>query len=304
MVLVLILGVALAGFALIVIGRALLIPRMRAVHNVAGIEQYGFSATTRVDDPESRSVVNDLASFVGGAVSRRFGGSHEEQLRGYLVAAGMYETSARMLFGYQLLAAVGVPAAWLWVTATNSGLSTAIVVIGTGLTAVLGWLTPVSLVRRRGQARLSDIDYALPELIDLIVVSLEAGIGFAGALNVAADRISGPLGEELRLANQEQRMGLTVTDSLENLQKRAPTEIVRSFTRSIVQGERLGVSMGQIMRNLAIEMRLRRRQMAEERAHKAPVKMLFPLVFMIFPAMFVVLLGPAMYTILDQLKNK
>ena len=79
---------------------------------------------------------------------------------------------------------------------------------------------------------------------------------------------------------------------------------VKSFVRSVVQGERLGVSMGQIMRNLAVEMRMRRRQLAEEKAHKAPIKMLFPLVFMIFPSMFVVLLGPAMYSIIDNLGSK
>jgi tight adherence protein C len=98
-------------------------------------------------------------------------------------------------------------------------------------------------------------------------------------------------------------MGLSPTDALENMLVRCPTDTVRSFVRAIVEGERLGVSIGQIMRNLAVDMRKRRRQMAEERAHKAPVKLVFPLVFMIFPAVFVVLLGPAMFQILDALKK-
>ena len=179
-----------------------------------------------------------------------------------------------------------------------------LIVVGTALMAVLGWIAPVSIVKGRAKKRLAEVDYSLPELIDLIVVSLEAGIGFAGSLNVAADRILGPLGEELRLTNQEQRMGLQGWEALENFQKRCPTDTVKSFVRSVVQGERLGVSMGQIMRNLAVEMRMRRRQLAEEKAHKAPIKMLFPLVFMIFPSMFVVLLGPAMYSIIDNLGSK
>jgi tight adherence protein C len=79
---------------------------------------------------------------------------------------------------------------------------------------------------------------------------------------------------------------------------------VRSFVRAMIQGERLGVSIGQIMRNLALEMRKRRRQKAEERAQKAPIKILFPLVFLIFPAMFVIVLGPAMYTISDTFSGK
>ena len=86
-----------------------------------------------------------------------------------------------------------------------------------------------------------------------------------------------------------------------------PRDLVQARRRDLErrgQGERLGVSMGQIMRNLAVEMRMRRRQLAEEKAHKAPIKMLFPLVFMIFPSMFVVLLGPAMYSIIDNLGSK
>jgi tight adherence protein C len=85
--------------------------------------------------------------------------------------------------------------------------------------------------------------------------------------------------------------------------ERADTPGMRSFVRSVLQGETLGVSIGQILRNIASEMRKRRRAVAEERAQKAPVKILFPLVFMIFPAMFVVLLGPAVYSLLDALKQ-
>jgi tight adherence protein C len=299
----LIVGVALFGLALVILGRAFVAPRLRAAHSVAGIEQYGFSATLRIDDVESRSVINDLASLVGNVVSGRFGILREAELRQHIVSAGMYRLSARMLLGYQVLAVVALPAAWLYIS-VSGGFSSFEVFAGTAVIGVLGWMAPVSIVKGRAKKRLAEVDYALPELIDLIVVSLEAGIGFSGSLNVAADRILGPLGEELRLANQEQRMGLQGWEALENLQKRCPTDTVKSFVRSVVQGERLGVSMGQIMRNLAVEMRMRRRQMAEERAHKAPIKMLFPLVFMIFPSMFVVLLGPAMYSILDNLKGQ
>jgi tight adherence protein C len=151
------------------------------------------------------------------------------------------------------------------------------------------------IVNRRGRSRLEQIEYELPELVDLLVVTLEAGISFAGSMQLAAERVRGPLGEELRLSLQEQRMGLSVTDALRNMMQRADTPSVRSFVRSILQGEQLGVSTGQIMRNLAGEMRKRRRSAAEERAQKAPVKLLFPLIFLMFPAMFVILLGPAAF---------
>jgi tight adherence protein C len=153
-------------------------------------------------------------------------------------------------------------------------------------------------VRRRSRMRLDQIDDGMPELIDLLVTMVEAGIGFSGSLRLAADRLRGPLGQELRLAVQEQNMGLGAEEALTNLSTRADTPAVRSFVRSIIQGETLGVSMGKIMRDLALEMRKRRRQVAEERAQKAPTKMLFPLIFLIFPAMFVVLLGPSIFQFL------
>jgi tight adherence protein C len=145
------------------------------------------------------------------------------------------------------------------------------------------------------------MDDALPELIDLLVVTVEAGLGLSGSMQVAADRLRGPLGDELRLTLQEQRMGLTTTEALRNLLDRADTPGIRAFVRAIVQGETLGISIGQIMRDVATDMRKRRRQKAEERAQKAPIKILFPLIFLIFPAMFVVLLAPAIFAFLDAL---
>jgi tight adherence protein C len=122
-------------------------------------------------------------------------------------------------------------------------------------------------------------------------------MGFAGSMQMAAERFTGPLGDELRLALQEQAMGLPVDQSLEHMLSRANTDGMRSFVRSIRQGESLGVSIGQILRDLATEMRQRRRAAAEERAQKAPIKILFPLVGLIFPAIFVVVLAPGVISI-------
>jgi tight adherence protein C len=98
-------------------------------------------------------------------------------------------------------------------------------------------------------------------------------------------------------------MGLQLLQALDNMLKRCDTPAMRSFVRAMVQGERLGVSVGQILRSLALEMRKRRRAKAEEQAQKAPLKILFPLVFLIFPAMFVVILGPAVISIFDAFKG-
>ena len=157
------------------------------------------------------------------------------------------------------------------------------------------------VVDRKARARLDEIEYSLPELVDLLVVTIEAGIGFAGSMRIASQRLGGPLGQELRLTLQEQNMGLSTTEALKNMGERSQSPSVRTFVRSVTQGETLGVSIGQIMRNLALEMRKRRRAAAEERAQKAPIKMLFPLIFFIFPAIFVVLLVPAVIHIIDAL---
>jgi tight adherence protein C len=157
------------------------------------------------------------------------------------------------------------------------------------------------MVKRRARYRLDAIEYDLPELIDLLVVGVEAGLGFSAAMSAAVGRLPGPLGEEMRLMLQEQTLGLTPVEALTNVLSRVDTPSLRSFVRSIVQGEQLGISIGDVLRNVALEMRKRRRAAAEERAQKAPIKMLFPLIFLIFPAMFVVILGPAIFAFLDAL---
>jgi tight adherence protein C len=141
----------------------------------------------------------------------------------------------------------------------------------------------------------------MPDMIDLLVVTIEAGLGILASMRVASETLPDPLGQELRLTLQEQRMGLSVGEALESLGRRADCPNMRVFVRSLTQGEKLGVSMGTTMRNLAVEMRKRRKAAAEERAQKMPVKMLFPLLFFIFPAIFIVLLVPAFIQIGDLL---
>jgi tight adherence protein C len=167
--------------------------------------------------------------------------------------------------------------------------------------ALCGWRIPLILVRRRATSRALEIEREVPNLIDQIVVMLEAGVSFSSSLQISAERLKGALGREMRLALQEQRMGASLTDSLNHLRERVESSNLKSFARAVVQGERLGVSIGQVMRDLAIEMRKRRRQMAEERAQKTPVKLLLPLVFLILPTMFIVVLVPPALNVMETL---
>ncbi len=264
---------------------------------VTQAKSYGFAAERPREPLETvrRKPVMQLAAGLGGLVERVFGVG-EHGVRQLLLAAGKYDTDPMTIVGFRVLGAALAPV-WFWLS-ISAGMSILVVVAGTVVVGIGGWMAPVVALTRRARFRKSRIDYELPELIDLLVVTLEAGLSFLASLHLAADRLEeGPLGAELRLMLHEQRMGLGVNDALESMLRRAETPSLRTFVRSVVQGETLGVSMGAIMRNLAVEMRKRRRAMAEQRAQKAPTKMLFPLIFLIFPAMFVVLLGPVYWSL-------
>jgi tight adherence protein C len=164
---------------------------------------------------------------------------------------------------------------------------------------VVSWVLPAAHVRTRGQRRLDRVDRDLPELIDILTVTIEAGLGFGGSLQLVSDRFDGPLGDELRLTLQEQTMGLSTEVALSNMLERCDTPSVRSFVRAVLQGDALGVSIGAMLRNVATEVRKRRAALARERAQKAPVKLLFPLVFLIFPAMLLVMMFPVALSIIQ-----
>ena len=303
MIIFLFIGLGLTVLSVVLILRALGFARGRSASTVNSIDSYGFTGRTeavllRSRRKKTQTSVDGYVTKLGEFVSRHVQGLDNEHVRRELVGAGLYSLSPRTFAGYRAISAVGVPALCVWALA-QSGQSP-LLVFGAGVFAVLvGWRVPRIIVQSRGKRRQTEIDYQLPELIDLLVVTVEAGVGFTGSLRIAGERIGGVLGEELGLTLQEQKMGLTTNEALANMLERVETPGMRSFIRSILQGETLGVSIGQILRNVALEMRKRRRALAEERAQKAPIKILFPLIFMIFPAIFVIILAPAVYALLD-----
>jgi tight adherence protein C len=296
--LLLIVGLALVASVAALLARAVALPRLRAMDHLARLDAYGFSAA-EPDGERPRALtgtLDDVAKRLGSLFAGRIKGFAEADMRRELMAAGMYRTSPVTLVGYRVMSAVSLPTTVLWIV-SSAGLAGPAGVVVVLLAAGFGWVGPMTVVRRRARRRLQQIDDELPALVDLLVVTVEAGLSLGGSLQLAAARSSGPLGDELRLALQEQTMGLPTDRAMANMLARADTAGMRSFVRSIRQGESLGVSIGQIMRNLADEMRARRKALAEERAQKAPIKILFPLVALIFPAIFMVLLGPAILSI-------
>ena len=300
MVLLALLALALAGVAVAAVFRLLTLSRTRIAAHLDDVGAYGYaaaaSALSQEKPAKDGSALSAIAGRLGNRVAGRMGAAREDKLRKLLMAAGMYSTSARTVLGYRLLAAVMLSGLGVMM-----GGNVLLRVAMAALFAACGWRLPILFISRRAKQRALEIEHETPNLIDQIVVSLEAGIGFSSALRKSADRLGGPLGEEIRLALQEQRMGASLTESLQQLRERVDSTNLQSFVRAVVQGERLGVSIGQVMRDLAVDMRKRRRQMAEEQAQKTPVKLLLPLVFLILPTIFIVVLIPPVIQLMNGL---
>jgi tight adherence protein C len=277
-------------------------PRTRALARMREIEAYGFTGEVTVGDrswQERRtSLLLAMGTRVGKLLDRGWIHGYEDWMRTKLIAAAMYGIASRTLVGLQFLAAAVFGLLFAF---TAPAPSIAANVMLTAATAAIVWATPLVYVHGRAARRLDKIERQVPDLIDMLVVTLEAGLGFGASMDAASARMRAPIGDEIRLTMQEQSMGLGMSQALTNMLGRVETPNTSAFVRSVVQGSSLGVSMGVVMRNLAADMRVRRRQQAEERAHKAPVKMLFPLIFFMFPALGVVILGPALFEITEAL---
>jgi tight adherence protein C len=166
-----------------------------------------------------------------------------------------------------------------------------------GVLWVASFLGPDLAIGRKIEDRQHAIAVALPDILDLLVISVEAGLGFEQAVERTATSVPGPLSDEFRRLLQETRMGATRSDALRAMDERTQVEELKSFILAMLQADAFGVSVARILRAQADEMRVRRRLAAEEQAEKVPVKMLFPLVFCIFPSVFVIVLGPALIQI-------
>jgi tight adherence protein C len=165
--------------------------------------------------------------------------------------------------------------------------------------AVLGFFLPLLWMRSKINRRKKEIIKALPDAMDLLTITVEAGMGFDGALQKVAEKWDNQLSKAFAKVVQEMRLGVLRREALRNMSYNMDVPDVTSFTAAIIQADQLGVSIAKILRVQSEQMRVKRRQRAEEQANKAPIKMLFPMVFLIFPALFVVLLGPAVLILME-----
>jgi tight adherence protein C len=174
-------------------------------------------------------------------------------------------------------------------------------VVGTVVGAGIGYIAPEFWLRRRIKARQKAILLQIPDALDLLTISVRAGLGFDAALGKVVEKMQGPLVDEFRRALAEVRVGKARRDALRDIVPRTEVPALTNFIGAVIQAEQLGVAISKVLQVQSEQLRIERRQRAEEMAAKAPIKMLFPLVGCIFPSLFIVILGPAIILIIKTL---
>ncbi len=170
----------------------------------------------------------------------------------------------------------------------------------TGIATALGFYMPVLWLSSKIKRRQSEIIKELPDVLDLLTICVEAGLGFDQAVQKVVEKADNELTREFNRYLHEVRLGKTRREALQNMAARIDVSDVTTFIAAVVQADQLGVSMAKILRVQSEQMRIRRRQLAEQKAHQAPIKMLFPMAFLIFPSIFIVLLGPAVLLLMES----
>jgi tight adherence protein C len=256
-----------------------------------------------IDDVTGEPLVDRLeqryGSTLAGIARRLDPRITEERIATRLVSSGLAKnfTANGFLALKVVLASAGIIVGGLLGVLLTSG--TKALIFGAAL-GVVGFIIPDSIASSRAKARRSEMQRQLPDALDVVAVSVEAGLGFDAALGKLGENLSGPIVDEFSLVLGELRIGEARTVALRRMAARVDLPEVNSVVNSLIQADQLGSPLGKMLRIQAEESRNRRQIAAEERAMKAPVKMLIPTVLFIFPAMFVVILGPALIKISEN----
>lgn len=268
------------------------------------------TAQEELSKPFAQRVIFPL----GGLVARMFRGSTpaemSEQTRKKLIMAGLHpRVSPSQLLGLCWFSAGGcvvlmfVLLITLGVASRDNPWNDPFTIAYLLLALVGGYLVPQFILSRKVKTRQEEILLTLPYSIDILSISVEAGMGFDAGVGYTMKKIKGPLADEFAKTLNEIRLGKPRLDALEDLGNRTGVEELKTFITAVVHASRLGGSITNTLRIQADAMRVRQRQRAQEQAMKAPVKMVIPLVFFIFPALFVVILGPALMSILNNINK-
>lgn len=268
------------------------------------LEQYGSRPRTlaeiELEAPFSERIIlptlRSIATFLRRLTPNR---SIEEMSRKLALAGNPNNWTPSEFLGIRGLAAlvIGMMVFLLLTIAKTEILQT----LGlTGISSFLGFYLPMFWLNNKIKVRQHDIQKALPDALDLLTISVEAGLGFDAAMSKVTEKSDNELSRAFGRVSAEIRLGKLRREALRDMANRADVADVTTFIAAVIQADQLGVSLSKVLRIQSDQMRVKRRQRAEELAAQAPIKMMIPLVFLIFPSLFVVLLGPAALTLKDS----
>jgi tight adherence protein C len=253
-----------------------------------------------LSQPFSQRVIRPILEGLAGFVTRFAPSNALENAAHQLELAGRpYNWGPTEYFGVRALTSLML-AVFAFLLLTVSGRPFTTRIIGTLIGLALGYILPAMWLRSRIRRRQDEVVRALPDALDLLTICVEAGLGFDAAMAKVAEKWENELSAAFGRVIQEIQLGKLRREALREMEHNLEVHDITSFVAAVIQADQLGVSMAKVMRIQSEQMRIRRRQRAEEKAHQAPVKMLFPLVFLIFPAIYIVLLGPAVLVVMGS----
>ncbi|HZD24101.1 MAG TPA: type II secretion system F family protein [Acidimicrobiia bacterium] len=252
----------------------------------------GATRAEQLEQPLAQRTIGPIVIGVGNFLKRFTPVGYLEKKQHKLMLAGHPGNLDAPAFVVvkMVTTALGLAAGWLLLDFGGDTLQRIFIF---ALPIALGFFGPDAWLERKVEDRRQAMLRALPDVLDLLVISVEAGLGFDSALARVVSTVPGPLSEEFFRMLQETRVGVSRRDAMRHLMDRTDLDELRSFLLAMIQAEAFGVTIARVLRVQADEMRVKRRQRAQEKAFAAPVKLVFPLVFCIFPSLFIVLLGPA-----------
>ena len=286
----------------LVLARSARLARGGTAGAIGTVSRYGYDAVAvAAFEDEHRQRTLRLESAMAVVAKRLSPADYELHLRKRLIQAGMYSTRPSRFLMLRLLAAAGMGAVGLLYMTTSAQpiMRVAVLIIA----PALGWMLPDTMLSSRIKSRLHKIEVAAADMVDLLAITVQAGLSLDQAMKVAGERLQGPLADEMRLMLNEIRVGQNRQDALKRLAERADTPTIRSFSRAMAQSEAMGVSVGTTLKSLAVDARARKKATAEEAAQKAPIKMIFPLAACFFPAILIVAAGPGVIQLMHALSG-
>src|SRR4051812_36567858 len=255
-----------------------------------------------LERPFSERVLKPMIKKWSLALGSRSPAASTEKVRLKLAQAGNPSGMGPVEFiGLRFLLAIGLCGGAFFLFILSSQNPMTAILFGP-LLGIFGFLLPGIWIDRKIKSRRKEITKALPDAIDLLTISVESGLGFDPALMRVAEKWDNHLSREFARVLSEMRIGKSKREALREMSIRVGEDGLTTFVSAVIQADQLGVAITQVLRIQSEAMRVRRRQRAEQLAQKAPIKMLFPMAFLIFPALYVVILGPSVPRIVDAFK--